>query len=81
MRADSQPGRSILIVDPDQSIRTLLETVLARAGFRTASADELDEREASRFAAILRDLNLAPSARGALSVSRRRRRSCCGARS
>lgn len=55
---------SVLIIDPDQGIRKLVETVLKRAGFRTTSADELDGEllGSSRFAVTLCDVNLAPSA-------------------
>lgn len=67
MAPDSHHGTSVLIVDPDPGIRSMIETVLKHAGFRAVPADDLDTAAAtldlSSFAVIVCDLNLAPAAR------------------
>lgn len=59
-----QPRALVLIVDPDAGICRLIGTALELAGFRTVAANDLDSAAAllatSKFAVIVRDLNLAP---------------------
>lgn len=65
MLPQSDPGASVLIVDADAALRCLIGAVLEHAGFCTVGADDLDSAaallETSKFAVILRDLNLAPT--------------------
>lgn len=65
MAPKSDPGNSVLIVDADDGIRRLVAAVLERAGFRTVGAADPDSAAAllatSKFAVIVRDLNLAPA--------------------
>ncbi|HSP33459.1 MAG TPA: response regulator [Thermoanaerobaculia bacterium] len=62
MALESQRAASVLIIDPDNAVRLLIEMVLRRAGYRTVSAGDLDTGRvllnASSFAVIVRDLNL-----------------------
>jgi DNA-binding response OmpR family regulator len=67
MAPQSRPGGSVLIVDHDPSIRRLISAVLEHAGFRTVGVDDFESAEpmlkTSTFAAIVRDVNLAPAER------------------
>lgn len=61
MGSFNSSGSSVLIVDPDESIRHMLSALLGRAGFRTESADQVDGD--GYFDVIVRDVNLAPRER------------------
>lgn len=66
MAPQAHPGASVLIVDADAGIRRLIGTALELAGFCTVAANDLDSAAAllatTKFAVIVRDLNLAPRA-------------------
>jgi DNA-binding NtrC family response regulator len=67
MAPHSGSGGSVLIIDADAGIRRLIAAVLEHAGFRTVGVKDLQSAAAmlktSTFAAIVRDLNLAPAER------------------
>jgi len=66
MNPESLRLRTVLIIDPDHSIRTLIEVLLRHAGFGTHCAgDGADGISLSGgdFDVIIRDVNLAPANR------------------
>ncbi|HET7434240.1 MAG TPA: hypothetical protein VFN10_05945 [Thermoanaerobaculia bacterium] len=55
---------AVLIIDPDESIRQLIATLLRRDGFTVECAAPHEARSRlGRFDVIVRDVNLAPAAR------------------
>lgn len=67
MATDARPGGSVLIIDSDAVLRRLIAAVLEHAGFSTVAVNDLESAtpmlKTSTFAAIVRDLNLAPAER------------------
>jgi DNA-binding NtrC family response regulator len=58
------PGGSVLIIDPDESIRRMIATLLERAGFECTVADDVTNVMFDEpFDVIVRDVNLAPGGR------------------
>jgi len=65
MAPESGSAVSVLIIDTDSGIRGLVAIVLEQAGFHTVGVDDLQSAATAlntlTFAAVVRDLNLAPS--------------------